>query len=91
MDEREQLKAQIKAYEYYAGLIERAIGGGAQPRLPRWDEQRAQEYRDLAAQLKQRLAELEAQDAAQAASVSREKQADSADQALAMSKHETSA
>lgn len=62
MDEKERLKAQIKAYEYYAGLIERAVGGGAQPKLPRWDEQRALEYRELAAQLKQRLAELEAQE-----------------------------
>jgi hypothetical protein len=68
VDEKERLKAQIKAYEYYAGLIERAVGGGAQPKLPRWDEQRAQEYRDLVVQLKQRLAELEAQDAAKAAS-----------------------
>jgi hypothetical protein len=68
VDEKELLKAQIKAYEYYASLIERAIGGGTQPKLPRWDEQRAQEYRDLVVQLKQRLAELEAQDAGMAAS-----------------------
>jgi hypothetical protein len=67
VDEKERLKAQIKAYQYYAGLIERAVGGGAQPKLPRWDEQRAQEYRDLVVQLKQRLAELEAQEAATAA------------------------
>ena len=61
MDEKEILIRQIKAYEFYAGLIERAVGGGAQARLPRWDEQRALEYRELAAQLRRRLAELEAQ------------------------------
>ena len=64
MDEKEVLKAQIKAYEFYAGLIERAVGGGQQARLPRWDEQRAIEYRELAAQLRARLAELEAQETA---------------------------
>lgn len=68
MDEKELLRTQIKSYEFYAGLIERAIGGGSSARLPRWDEQRAIEYRELAAQLRQRLAELEAQDAAAATS-----------------------
>ena len=67
VDEKEVLKAQIKAYEFYAGLIERAVGGGQQAKLPRWDEQRAIEYRDLAAQLRARLAELEAQEAPEAA------------------------
>lgn len=62
MDERELLRAQITSYEFYAGLIERAVGGGAQAKLPRWDEQRAMEYRALAEQLRRRLAELEAQD-----------------------------
>jgi hypothetical protein len=66
VDEIERLRAQIKAYEYYAGLIERAVGGGTLPKLPRWDDQRAQEYRDLVVQLKQRLAELEARAAAEA-------------------------
>ena len=70
MDEKEVLKAQIKAYEFYAGLIERAVGGGQQARLPRWDEQRAIEYRELAAQLRARLAELEAQEAAGAQAAS---------------------
>jgi hypothetical protein len=64
VDEKELLEAEIKAYEFYAGLIERAVGGGSQARLPRWDEQRAAEYRELAAQLRRRLAELEARDAA---------------------------
>ncbi len=60
MDEKEILKKQITAYEFYAGLIERAVGAGTQARLPRWDEQRALEYRALADQLRARLAELEA-------------------------------
>jgi hypothetical protein len=63
VDEKELLKSQIQAYEFYAGLIERAVGGGALAKLPRWDEQRAFEYRDLAEQLKRQLAELEAQEA----------------------------
>lgn len=67
MDEKELLRIQIKSYEFYARLIERAVGGGTSPRLPRWDEQRALEYRELAEQLRRRLAELEAQDAAGAA------------------------
>ncbi|HEV2235611.1 MAG TPA: hypothetical protein VGR57_03025 [Ktedonobacterales bacterium] len=60
MDEKELLRQQIKAFEFYAGLIDRAVGGGAQAKLPRWDEQRALEYRALADQLRARLAELEA-------------------------------
>lgn len=82
MDEKEVLKAQIKAYEFYAGLIERAVGGGQQAKLPRWDEQRAIEYRELAAQLRARLAELEAQEAAGA-------QADSAGSPSASAPNET--
>ena len=61
VDEQELLQTQIKSYEFYAGLIERAVGGGASARLPRWDEQRAQEYRALADQLRQRLAQVQAQ------------------------------
>jgi hypothetical protein len=60
LDEKELLRQQIKAFEFYAGLIDRAVGGGAQATLPRWDEQRALEYRALADQLRARLAELEA-------------------------------
>lgn len=67
MDEKELLKVQIKSYDFYAGLIERAVGGAAGARLPRWDEQRAIEYRALAEQLRQRLAELEAEEAAASA------------------------
>jgi hypothetical protein len=62
VDEKELLRAQIKSYEFYAGLIERAVGAGTLAKLPRWDEQRAAEYRALAEQLRRRLAELEAHD-----------------------------
>jgi hypothetical protein len=62
VDEKELLKIQIQSYEFYAALIDRAVGGGHLPKLPRWDEQRAAEYRELAAQLRRRLEELEAQE-----------------------------
>ena len=63
LSERELIKLQIPAYEFYAGLIDRAVVGGAkEAKMPRWDEQRALEYRELADQLRQRLAELEATD-----------------------------
>ncbi len=61
LSERELIKLQIQAYEFYAGLIDRAVVSGAhEAKMPKWDEQRAVEYRDLAEQLRQRLAELEA-------------------------------
>ena len=64
LSERELIKLQIQAYEFYAGLIDRAVVSGAHDaKMPKWDEQRAVEYRDLAEQLRQRLAELEATDA----------------------------
>lgn len=63
MSERELIKLQIQAYEFYAGLIDRAVVSGAkEAKMPKWNEQRAIEYRDLAEQLRQRLAELEAAD-----------------------------
>ena len=59
--EKELLKLQIQAYEFYAGLIDRAVTAGAHDAvMPKWDEQRAAEYKRLADQLKARLAELEA-------------------------------
>ena len=64
LSERELIKLQIQAYEFYAGLIDLAVVSGAhEAKMPKWDEQRAVEYRDLAEQLRQRLAELEATDA----------------------------
>jgi hypothetical protein len=63
LSERDLIRLQIQAYEFYAGLIDRAVMDGAHDaKMPRWDEQRAVEYRLLADQLRQRLAELEAQE-----------------------------
>ena len=63
LSERDLIKLQIQAYEFYAGLIDRAVTDGAhEVKMPRWDEQRAVEYRLLAEQLRARLAELEAED-----------------------------
>ena len=66
LTERELLKIQIQTYDFYARLIDRAVGGHAAPKMPRWDEQRATEYQQLADQLRQRLAELEAEGTDQA-------------------------
>ena len=62
---REMLQLQIKTYEFYAGLIDRAVssgitGGG---KLPKWDEQRAMEYKQLADELRAQLATLDEQEA----------------------------
>lgn len=63
LSERELIELQIKAYEFYAGLLDRAVSSGARGAImPRWDEQRALEYRELAEQLRRRLAELETED-----------------------------
>ena len=62
-NEKELLRLQIQAYEFYAGLIDRAVTNGARDTImPKWDEQRALEYKRLAEQLRQRLAELEQAD-----------------------------
>lgn len=68
LTERELIELQIKTYDFYAGLIDRAVGAGAAPKLPKWDEERAQEYKRLADELRARLAELDAATAAAAAS-----------------------
>ena len=63
LSERELIQLQIQAYEFYAGLIDRAVVSGAKETImPKWDDQRAIEYRNLSEQLRQRLAELEATD-----------------------------
>lgn len=63
-NEKELLRLQIQAYEFYAGLIDRAVTNGAHEAImPKWDEQRAREYKELAEQLRARLAELEREDA----------------------------
>ena len=49
LSESDFIRFQIQAYEFYAGLIDRAVIGGAHEAImPRWDEQRAVEYRLLA-------------------------------------------
>jgi hypothetical protein len=63
LTERELLEIQIKTYDFYAGLIDRAVGGVASAKLPKWDEERAREYQRLADELRARLAELDAQQA----------------------------
>lgn len=63
LSERELLKLQIQTYDFYASLIDRAVVAGAhQVKMPRWDESRALEYRGVADQLRQRLAQLEAEE-----------------------------
>lgn len=67
--EKELLRLQIQAYEFYAGLIDRAVTNGAREVImPKWDEQRAIEYKQLADQLRERLAELEREEAQEAVS-----------------------
>lgn len=61
-DEKELLRLQIQAYEFYSGLIDRAVTNGAHEAImPKWDDQRALEYKRLADQLRERLAQLEEQ------------------------------
>jgi hypothetical protein len=64
VSKRELLEMQVKTYEFYAGLIDRAIGGPRSNTMPKWDEQRADEYRQLAEELREQLAEMDKQDAA---------------------------
>jgi hypothetical protein len=64
LTERDLIQLQIQTYDFYASLIDRAVGAGAGPKMPRWDEERALEYKRLADQLRQRLADLEARDPA---------------------------
>ncbi|MGO8948468.1 MAG: hypothetical protein ACLQUY_12570 [Ktedonobacterales bacterium] len=66
VSKRELLEMQIKTYEFYAGLIDRAIGGSRANTMPKWDEQRAVEYRQLAEELREQLAEMDKQDATSA-------------------------
>jgi len=71
VSKRELLEMQIKTYEFYAGLIDRAVGGPYQAgsKLPKWDEQRALEYKQLADELRAQLAALDEQESATPAGV----------------------
>ena len=60
MTEKERLETQARSFEFYAGLIERAIGRGAA--LPVWGPMTAEEYRDLAKQYRERAAALPEQE-----------------------------
>lgn len=63
LTERELLQIQIQSYDFYARLIDRAVGGGNSTIMPKWDEERAREYKRLADELRARLAELDAREA----------------------------
>ncbi len=60
LTERELLQIQIQSYDFYARLIDRAVGGSNSTIMPKWDEERAREYKRLADELRERLAELDA-------------------------------
>ncbi len=60
LTERELLQIQIQSYEFYARLIDRAVGGSSAAIMPKWDEERAREYKRLADELRERLAEMDA-------------------------------
>ncbi len=66
MTEKELLQMQIRSYEFYADLIERAAGGTSDE-LPRWNNEKALRYRQLAEAYRQRLTEIEAAERAQLA------------------------
>ncbi len=59
MTEKELLRMQIRSYEFYADLIERASRGTGDE-LPRWNTEKAAQYRRLAEEYRRRLAEIEA-------------------------------
>jgi len=56
LSKRELLEMQIRTYEFYADLIDRAVGG-SQVKMPKWDDQRALEYKLLADELRSQLAD----------------------------------
>jgi hypothetical protein len=66
MTEKELLQMQIRSYEFYADLIERASGGTGDE-LPRWNTEKAQRYRELAEEYRRRLAAIEAAEEAASA------------------------
>ena len=64
MTEKERLEIQARSFEFYAGLIERAVGRGAP--LPVWSSMTAQEYRQLAKEYRQRAVRVTEQEQADA-------------------------
>jgi hypothetical protein len=69
MTEKERLEIQAKSFDFYAGLIERAVGRGAP--LPVWGPMTAEEYRQLAQEYRRRAAQLEEQEQTKAQSPAR--------------------
>jgi hypothetical protein len=63
MTEKERLEIQARSFEFYAGLIERAVGRGAP--LPVWGPKTAEEYRQEAQEYRRRAALLGEQEQAQ--------------------------
>lgn len=63
MTEKERLETQARSFDFYAGLIERAVGRGAP--LPVWGPMTAEEYRQLAEEYRRRAARLAEQGQAQ--------------------------
>jgi hypothetical protein len=63
MTEKERLETQARSFEFYAGLIERAVGRGAP--LPVWGPMTAEEYRQLAREYRRRAARLAEQEQTQ--------------------------
>jgi len=59
MTEKEFMQMQIRSYEFYADLIERSSGGTGDE-LPRWNTEKAEQYRLLVEQYRRRLAAIEA-------------------------------
>jgi hypothetical protein len=59
MTEKEFMQMQIRSYEFYADLIERSAGGTGDE-LPRWNTEKAEQYRLLVEQYRRRLAAIEA-------------------------------
>jgi hypothetical protein len=60
MTEKERLEIQARSFEFYAGLIERAVGRGAP--LPVWGPMTAEEYRQQAQEYRRRAALLAEQE-----------------------------
>jgi len=56
MTEKQRLEIQAQSFDFYAGLIERAVGRGAP--LPVWGKMTADEYRQLAQEYRQRAERL---------------------------------
>ncbi len=69
MTEKELLRLQIRSYDFYADLIERAAGGTGDE-LPKWNSERTRQYRELANVARHRLQEIEAQEAQQSSKAS---------------------